>query len=80
MELAAGAILIARLQTEWQDNDEESTAERKAHKLVGITFFVLAGYIAIQSAATFLRLGPEPEESPIGLALIIASAVVMTIL
>ena len=56
LELAAGAILIWRLQTEWQDNDEESTAERKAHKLVGITFFVLAGYILVQSIATPPRL------------------------
>ena len=54
LELAAGAILIGRLQTEWQDKDEENTAEKKAHKLVEITFFVLAGYILLQSVATLL--------------------------
>lgn len=80
LELAAGAILIWRLQTEWQDNDEESRAERKAHKLVGITFFVLAGYILVQSIATLLGYYPEPQETTAGLILIVASAIVMTIL
>lgn len=80
LELAAGAILIWRLQTEWQDKDEESTAERKAHKLVGITFFVLAGYIFLQSVATLLGYFPEPQETTAGLILIVASAVVMTVL
>jgi divalent metal cation (Fe/Co/Zn/Cd) transporter len=80
LELAAGAILIWRLQTEWQDKDEESTAERKAHKLVGITFFVLAGYILLQSIATLVGYFPEPQETTVGIILIIASAVVMTIL
>ena len=80
LELAAGAILIWRLQTEWQDNDEESMAERKAHKLVGITFFVLAGYILLHSIATLLGYFPEPQETTAGLILIVASAVVMTIL
>jgi divalent metal cation (Fe/Co/Zn/Cd) transporter len=80
LELAAGAILIWRLQTEWQEKDDENTAERKAHKLVGITFFVLAGYILSQSVATLLGYFPEPEESTLGLILIVASALVMTIL
>jgi divalent metal cation (Fe/Co/Zn/Cd) transporter len=38
LELAAGAILIWRLQTEWQDHDDESTAERKAHNLWELHF------------------------------------------
>jgi divalent metal cation (Fe/Co/Zn/Cd) transporter len=80
LELAAGAILIWRLQTEWQDHEEENTAERKAHKLIGVTFFILAGYIFLQSAATLLGYLPEPDESTIGLILIVASAVMMTIL
>jgi divalent metal cation (Fe/Co/Zn/Cd) transporter len=80
LELAAGGILIWRLQTTWQDIDEESAAERKAHKIVGITFFVLAGYILLQSIAILLGYLPEPQESTTGLVLIAASAIVMTIL
>jgi divalent metal cation (Fe/Co/Zn/Cd) transporter len=80
LELAAGAILIWRLQTKWEDDDEEDAAERKAHKLIGITFFILAGYILIQSIATLAGVFPEPKQTSVGLVLIIASAIVMTIL
>lgn len=80
LELAAGAILIWRLQSEWQDKDEENTAERKAQKLVGITFFVLAGYIFLQSVGTLFGYFPEPQQTTVGLILIVASAIVMTIL
>ena len=80
LELAVGAILIWRLQTKWEDEGEESAAERKAHKLVGITFFVLATYILMQSIATLAGIFPEPEQTTVGLILIIASAIVMTIL
>lgn len=80
LELAAGGILIWRLQTKWEGTDDESAAERKAHKFVGITFFILAGYILIQSIATLFGYFPKPEETSIGVILIVASAVVMTIL
>ena len=40
----------------------------------------MAGYIFLQSIATLLGYFPEPEETSIGLILIIASAIVMTIL
>ncbi|MEX0804469.1 MAG: cation transporter [Candidatus Binatia bacterium] len=80
LELAVGGILIWRLQTKWEDEGEENAAEQKAHKIVGITFFVLAGYILFQSIATLAGVFPEPEQTTVGLILIIASAVVMTIL
>lgn len=80
LELAAGGILIWRLQKSWRDDDEESEAETKAHKMVGYTFFALAGLIFVQSTATLFGYLPEPEESTLGLILILASAAVMTIL
>lgn len=80
LELAAGGILIWRLQTKWENSEEESSGERKAHKLIGITFFVLAGFILIQSIATLAGFFPEPEQTTVGLILIIASTIMMTIL
>ena len=78
LELAVGGILIWRLQTKWEDEGEEGAAERKAHKLVGITFFVLAGFILIQSIATLAGFFPEPEQTTVGLILIITSTIMMT--
>jgi divalent metal cation (Fe/Co/Zn/Cd) transporter len=80
LELAAGGILIWRLQTKWDDDEKEDAAARKAHKIVGITFFVLAAFILFQSTAILLGFFPEPKETLVGLILIIASAIVMTIL
>jgi divalent metal cation (Fe/Co/Zn/Cd) transporter len=80
LELAVGGILIWRLQTKWGDEGEENAAERKAHKLVGITFFILAVFILVQSIATLFGALPEPQQTSVGIILIIASAIVMTIL
>jgi len=79
IELFAGAVLIWRLGQEWKQ-EEEGAAERKALKLVGITFFVLSAYILVQAIATLLGWFAEPRESLVGIALVLASAVVMTIL
>ena len=80
IELFAGAVLVWRLQKEEGSTKEAEAAEEKAEKLVGITFFLLSGYIALHSVATIAGLFAEPEASPAGIAIILASAVVMSIL
>ncbi len=79
IELFAGAVLIWRLSREWRE-DEEGAAEDKALRLVGMTFFLLSGYIAFQSIATLVGWFAEPRESLVGIILAVASAVVMTLL
>lgn len=77
IELFAGAVLIWHLNHEWEEH-KEGAAEKKALRLVGITFFVLSGWIAVQSVATLLGWFAEPRESVVGIILVMASAVVMT--
>ncbi|NIU38539.1 cation transporter [Candidatus Bathyarchaeota archaeon] len=79
IEIFAGGVLIWRLSRKWKRGKEEA-AERRALKLVGITFFLLVAYILGQSVATLVGWLPEPRESLIGIALVIASAFVMTVL
>jgi len=79
IELFAGLVLIWRLGGEWDEAAEED-AERKAHRLVGISFFVLAAYVLVHSVSTLLGLFPEPRESVVGMVLVVASAGVMTFL
>ncbi len=78
IELFAGGVLIWHLSQEWRGQEHEEAAEKKAQKLVGITFFLLSAYIALQSVATLLGWFAEPRESVIGIVLVVASAVVMT--
>ncbi len=80
IELFAGGVLIWHLRREWQGQEHEEAREKKALRLVGITFFLLSGYILVQAVATLLGWFAEPQESLVGIALVIASAVVMTLL
>mgnify|MGYP001256113296 CR=1 FL=1 len=80
IELFAGAVLIWHLSREWQGQEHEEAREKKALRLVGITFFVLSGYILIQAVATLLGWLAEPWESLVGIVLVVASAIVMTLL
>ncbi len=79
IEIFAGGVLIWRLSAEWKQEEEEA-AERRALKLVGITFFLLAAYVLVQSVTTLLGWISEPRKSLMGIALVIASAFVMTLL
>ena len=79
VELFAGGVLVWRLKTD-RDEEEAEAAERKAQRLVGFTFFLLAAYIVLHSGANLLGWLPEPEPSLAGVAIVVASAVVMAVL
>jgi divalent metal cation (Fe/Co/Zn/Cd) transporter len=72
--------LVWRLGTEWKDEREERDSDRKALRLVGVTFFALSAYILFHAIATLVGWFPQPKESLVGIGLVIASALVMTVL
>jgi divalent metal cation (Fe/Co/Zn/Cd) transporter len=75
MESLSGGILLWRLQ--WTKTDE--SRERLAHRLVGISFFFLAVYVAFEAGKSLLR-HEEPEISVVGIILSIVSLIVMPLL
>ena len=77
VELFAGGVLVWRLRAD-QNGHNEDAAEKSAQRLLGLTFFLLAAYIALHSGANLLGWIPEPEPSIAGVAIVIASAVVMS--
>lgn len=80
IEIAASAILIWRLRKEGREDDERiETIERRAELLVGVTFFLLAGYILLEAGSILIQRH-EPGESWIGIGLALLSLVVMPIL
>lgn len=80
IELFAGGVLIWHLSREWGGAEGNEEAERRAHRLIGVTFFLLSAFIAAQSAATLSGVLPRPEESLVGIALVVVSAAIMFVL
>ena len=79
MELLAGGVLVWRLRVDGNESDVEA-AERRAQRLLGLSFFLLAIYIALHSGANLLGWLPEPQPSLAGVSIVAASAVVMAVL
>lgn len=81
IECAAAAMLLWRLLVESrsEDADRIETAERRARRLVGLTFFALAAYVVVQAAVTLVS-GDRPASSRIGMVLAAASLVIMPLL
>ena len=55
------------------------TAERRAHKAVAVTFFLLAPYITADAIRT-LAAGEHPQTSRLGIGVALASLIVMPLL
>lgn len=78
VECASGLVLLWRLAAERRGMDAAAVErlDARAHKLVGASLFLLAGYIALDAgAALWTRERPEP--SVVGLALTAVSIVTM---
>ena len=74
------AVLVAmRLSARLRHGTVDEAKERRALRLVAITFFLLAGYVLVQGIRG-LVLGDVPDASPIGVAVLVASLVVMPLL
>ncbi|MBI5546817.1 MAG: cation transporter [Deltaproteobacteria bacterium] len=68
VETASGLILIWRLRAEHGLRDREAieTLDRRAHKLVGLSLFALAAYVAFDATSSLIR-GQRPEHSLAGM-------------
>ena len=75
IESLSGAVLWWRLGSPRHD----PARERRASRLVGVSFFLLAAYVLYESAAALLRR-EAPEPSLVGILLAAVSLVVMPLL
>ncbi|MEO5663760.1 MAG: cation transporter [Nocardioides sp.] len=74
VEVSSGLIIL------WQfRHSMPETRERLALRLMAISFFVLAAYVAVESTRA-LVLATDPDPSPVGIGLAAASLVVMPLL
>lgn len=79
VESISGSILIWRLRAEVTGTADEKRieqVERRAERLVGVSFLVLGAYVGYQAIQTLVARD-EPAPSPVGIALTILSLAVM---
>lgn len=79
VETISGLVLVWRLRAEVAgtvDSETIEAIERRAERLVGGAFFILAVYIAFD-AVTTLFAQEKPEASPVGIVLTAVSIAVM---
>jgi divalent metal cation (Fe/Co/Zn/Cd) transporter len=83
VEVLAGSMLLWRLRMEVTHDHgecaETEQAERRALRFVGVTFFLLAAYVAYESFRKLVNQ-ERPLESSLGLALAVVSLVLMPLL
>ncbi len=74
VEVSSGLIIL------WQfRHPMPQTRERLALRLMALSFFALAAYVAVESTRA-LVVGADPDPSPVGIGLAAASLVVMPLL
>ena len=79
VETVSGVVLIWRLSAEARGRlDEEAVerVERRAERLVGVAFLLLAAYVAFEAVRSLLAQ-EAPDASPIGIVLTAVSIAVM---
>jgi cation diffusion facilitator family transporter len=81
IETIAALALYRRLRAEQNGATEEEAEahERRALWIVGVTFFLLSGYIAFEAISTLWKSEP-PDTSLVGIILASVSLVVMPVL
>lgn len=81
IECAAAAVLLWRVTVELRGADEEraEAAERRAMRLVGMTFIALAAYVALESGIALWQR-TAPDTTPVGIVLTALSLLVMPVL
>ncbi len=76
VESLSAAVLIWRLRVEQREPERAERVEQRAVRLIGLTFFVLAAVVAVESVRSLVN-AEQPESSGVGIVLTAVSLVVM---
>lgn len=79
IESIAAVLVGMRLAARLRHGQADEHKERLVLRLVAVTFFVLAAYVTIEGIRS-LANGAAPDSSPLGIAVLVGSILVMPIL
>jgi divalent metal cation (Fe/Co/Zn/Cd) transporter len=77
VEVSSALIITWRLLQQTTDHHANERAERRAVRLIAISFIGIALYVTYDAAIQLVGLGEAPQRSPVGLALVTLSVIVM---
>jgi len=77
VEVSSALVIVWRLTRQGTDAEANERAERRAVRLIALTFFAIAAYVAYDAGAKLLGVSAEPEHITVGLILVTLSLVVM---
>ena len=77
LEVSSALVIVWRLAAVGTDAAADERAERRAVRLIAVGFFGIAVYVGCDAVAKLLGLGSEPQRSPLGLAIVALSLLVM---
>lgn len=80
----SGIEVTSSLAAQWRlradtDAKRREWVEHLTHRIIGICFLALAAYVVVESATTLWKR-QAPEASPVGLAILLLSVLIMPIL
>ncbi len=78
VESASGGVLLWRLKAErtGMEPEEIERLDHRARRMVGVTLWLLAAYVAVDAAFALWR-GERPSASPVGIGLTVVSLFAM---
>ena len=79
IESASAVLVSLRLAARLKHGHADEDKERRALKLVALTFFVLAVYVTIEGIRSLIA-GDTPDNSVVGIVLLASSCIVMPLL
>lgn len=79
IESIAAVLVGLRLAARLRHGEADEAKERRALRLVAVTFLILAAYVTVEGVRSLIE-GEAPEGSPLAVALLIASLIVMPLL
>ena len=76
IESAVAVLVALRLSARLRHGHTDEAKERRTLRAVAVTFYLLAAFMIVEGTRALLS-SDTPEQSPIGVALLIASIVIM---
>ena len=77
VEVSSALVIVWRLSRRDLDREANEWAERRAVRLIALSFFAIAAYVTVDAALKLLGIDDHPEQSAVGLAITALSLVVM---